>query len=103
MKVQLRTALKSQEGQDFECFDEQQVLFPCGNNLCVKEVGRNEAEFISLSKHLTQLLAFKPATNKKGVFTAERTYFGVEVAFYTLSSERRSILLSEESYFFIEV
>jgi hypothetical protein len=93
MKLVIRTVLKS-SAHDFECFEDQQIIFPCGNTLCVKEVGKNEAEFICLSKHLQHLYSFKPATNRKGVFTAERADNIVEIALYNLAGERKGINLT---------
>jgi hypothetical protein len=70
--------------------------------LCVREAGKPDCEaVIFLSKQLQQLFAFKPATNKKGVYTAERTPQALEIAHYNFRSDRRSLAL--EDPFFNEV
>lgn len=101
MRVKVKSILKSSDCS-FECFEEQQVMFRCGNMLCVREAGKPDCEaVIFLSKQLQHLFSFKPATNKKGVYTAERTAQALEIAHYNFRSDRRSIAL--EDPFFAEV
>jgi hypothetical protein len=98
--------LKS-SSSEFECFEDQQIVFRAGNTLCVKEVGRNECQFICLHSELQQLYAFKPANSKKAIFTAERAANQLLIVQYLLegerfTGERRSINLLDESPFFVE-
>ena len=52
---------------------------------------------------MTKLYDFKPATNHKGVYTAERHQKSVELAHYNMKGERKVIVLSDESQFFGDV
>lgn len=68
MKLKIKSVLKTSD-KKIDCFDEQQIIIKLGNTLCIKEIGKNEAEFICLTPQLTYLYDFKPSTNRKGVFT----------------------------------
>ena len=92
MQVKLSSVIKTSYA-DFDCFDEGRYIFRAGNALCVKDIAKNETSFICISKHITHLFAFKPMTNCKGVFTAERHPHAIEIAQYTMGGERRGIEL----------
>ena len=84
MKVTIKSVIRSSHS-DFECFEDQQVIFRVGNTLCIKEIGKADSEFICLNKHMDKMLTFKPMTNRKGVFTAEKIGKDIELTMYTLS------------------
>ncbi len=69
MKLAVKSVIRSTEPH-FECFDDQQVLFRAGNNLCLKTMSKADSDFIFLDKNINKLYTFKPYTNRKGVFTA---------------------------------
>ena len=102
MKVGIKSVLRSSSA-GFECFEEQQILFRAGNQLCIREIGRGECQFISLQRHIDALYDYKVANNRKGVFTAEKHGDNVEVCHYSLTSERRAFSLTSESLFFAEL
>jgi hypothetical protein len=49
------------------------------------------------------LFSFKPANNRKGVFTAEKIADNIEIAYYNLKGERKSVALPSDNQFFAEV
>jgi uncharacterized protein YjaG (DUF416 family) len=102
MKVTIRSVIRTAYTQ-FECFEDQQIIFRAGRTLCIKEIGKSEADFICLSKHMDKLFTFAATTNKKGAFTAEKVGKDIELALYSLHGERKSVLLTLESAFMSEV
>ena len=102
MKVKIKSVLKTAY-HDVECFDEQQIVTRSGNTLCIKEIAKNECEFVCLNSELRHLYSFKPSTNRKGIFTAEKTTNSIDLAYYSLRGDRKSIVLSNESPFFSDI
>lgn len=102
MKVTIKSVIKTSYSQ-FECFEDQQIIFRAGNSLAIKEIGRPDAEFIPLSYSMQTLLDFKPMTNKRGVFTAEKIAKDIELAMYALNGDRRTVLLALDSAFLGEI
>jgi hypothetical protein len=39
MKLKIKSVLKSTHSE-FECFEDQQIIFRSGNTLCIKEIGK---------------------------------------------------------------
>ena len=69
MKLSIKSVIRSSYPH-FQCFDDQQLLFRAGNTLSIKTLGKPDSDFIFLDKNMHKLYAYKPFTNKKGVFTA---------------------------------
>ena len=67
MKVTIKSAIRSL-CNDFECFEDQQMIFQVGNTICIRELGRLDSEFICLSTAMDELLAFTGMNNRKGIF-----------------------------------
>jgi len=85
MKLSIKSVIKTSYPH-FECFEDQQILFRAGNTLCLKTIGKPDADFISLDRNLHKLYAYKPFTNRKGVFTAEKVAKEIHIASYSLKS-----------------
>jgi hypothetical protein len=69
MKLAIKSVIRTTYDQ-FECFEDQQLLYRAGNTLCLKTINKFDSEFICLDKNITKLFTYKPFTNKKGVFAA---------------------------------
>jgi hypothetical protein len=99
MKVSVKSVLKSSD-HEFECFEDQRVIFRAGNMLCMREIERGEGKFIALQSHIDRLYSFKVATNRKTIFVAERHGEDMQLCQYGLNGDHRSLSLTAESVFF---